>query len=48
MSHESERERQAMIQRDGEGLARAILYRRMRKCIAQDSHTDGGCARCGQ
>ena len=48
MSIEDERARQAMIQRDGEGLARAILTRRRIKCAAQGNHADGGCPRCGQ
>lgn len=32
---------------DGEELAAAIQTRRYRKCLAQDAHTTGGCARCG-
>jgi hypothetical protein len=32
----------------GTRLARAILTRRLRKCIAEGSHADGVCARCGQ
>ena len=32
----------------GELLARAILTRRLRKCIAEGSHHDGKCERCGQ
>lgn len=47
MSIEDERARQAMIQRDGEGLARAILTRRRIKCAALGNHTEGGCGRCG-
>lgn len=35
-------------QTEAEKLARAILTRRRRKCIAQDAHTGGGeCPRCG-
>lgn len=48
MSIEDERARQAILQQDGEGLARAILTRRRIKCAALGNHTEGGCARCGQ
>jgi hypothetical protein len=31
----------------GEQLAAAILTRRLRKCIAEGTHHDTKCARCG-
>lgn len=32
---------------DDAALARAILNRRRRKCVAEGCHIDGACARCG-
>lgn len=31
----------------GEMLSRAIQTRRLRKCIAEGTHCDGICGRCG-
>lgn len=51
MTADSIRESQARTPFDplhGEALAQAILTRRRRLCIAEETHADGGdCARCG-